>query len=77
MDKYDEIAARYADGGVRDDQLDGTGAPEGSVYLTRNYVTLGAITQAQADAIRAGAADPAVAELQARLNIITEGSETA
>ena len=35
MDKYDEIATRYADGGVRDDQLDGAGAPEGSVYLTR------------------------------------------
>ncbi|WP_347295323.1 hypothetical protein [uncultured Anaerotruncus sp.] len=77
MNKYDEIAQRYADGGIRDDQLDGTGAPEGSVYLARNYVALGAITQAQADAIRAGAADPAVAELQARLNIITEGSETA
>lgn len=57
MNKYDEIAQRYADGGIRDDQLDGTGAPEGSVYLARNYVALGAITQAQADAIRAGAAD--------------------
>lgn len=83
MDKYDEIAQRYADGGIRDDQLDGTGALEGSIYLTRNYVALGAITQEQADAIRAGAADPAVADLQAKLdtqqqiNDIITGGATA
>ena len=67
MSKYDDIAQRYADGGVRDDQLDGTGAETGSVYLTRNYVALGAITQEQANAIRAGAVDPQVADLQAQL----------
>ena len=67
MSKYDEIAQRYADGGVRDDQLDGTGAETGSVYLTRNAVALGAITQEQANAIRAGAVDPQVADLQAQL----------
>ena len=67
MSKYDEIAQRYADGGVRDDQLDGTGAETGSVYLTRNYVALGAITQEQANAIRVGAVDPQVADLQAQL----------
>lgn len=67
MSKYDDIAQRYADGGVRDDQLDGTGAETGSVYLTRNYVALGAITQEQANAIRAGAVDPQIADLQAQL----------
>ena len=67
MNKYDDIAQRYADGGVRDDQLDGTGVETGSVYLTRNYVALGAITQEQANAIRAGAVDPALADLQAQL----------
>ena len=75
MDKYVEIAARYADGGVRDDQLDGTGAPEGSVYLTRNYVALGAITQAQADAIRAGAANPEKADMQAAIEIYEGGGQ--
>ncbi|WP_066453673.1 hypothetical protein [Anaerotruncus rubiinfantis] len=82
MSKYDDIAQRYADGGVRDDQLDGTGAETGSVYLTRNYVALGAITQEQANAIRAGAVDPQVADLQAQLetqqqiNEIITGGET-
>lgn len=75
MDKYDEIATRYADGGVRDDQLDGTGAPEGSVYLTRNYVALGAITQAQADAIRTGAADPEKADMRAAIDIYEGGGQ--
>lgn len=82
MSKYDDIAQRYADGGVRDDQLDGTGAETGSVYLTRNYVALGAITQEQANAIRAGAVDPQIADLQAQLetqqqiNEIITGGET-
>lgn len=82
MNKYDDIAQRYADGGVRDDQLDGTGAETGSVYLTRNYVALGAITQEQANAIRAGAVDPQIADLQAQLetqqqiNEIITGGET-
>lgn len=82
MSKYDDIAQRYADGGVRDDQLDGTGAETGSVYLTRNYVALGAITQEQANAIRAGAVDPQVAGLQAQLetqqqiNEIITGGDT-
>lgn len=82
MSKYDDIAQRYADGGVRDDQLDGTGAETGSVYLTRNYVALGAITQEQANAIRAGAVDPQVADLQAQLetqqqiNEIITGGDT-
>ena len=74
MSKYDEIAQRYADGGVRDDQLDGTGAETGSVYLTRNYVALGAITQEQANAIRAGAVDPETADMLAAINIY-EGGE--
>ena len=68
-------AARYADGGIRDDQLDGTGAPEDSVYLTRNYVALGAITQAQADAIRTGAADPEKADMQAAIDIYEGGGQ--
>ena len=82
MNKYDDIAQRYADGGVRDDQLDGTGAETGSVYLTRNYVALGAITQEQANAIRAGAVDPQIADLQAQLetqqqiNEIITGGDT-
>ena len=82
MSKYDDIAQRYADGGVRDDQLDGTGAETGSVYLTRNYVALGAITQEQANAIRAGAVDPQIAGLQAQLetqqqiNEIITGGDT-
>ncbi|WP_066460189.1 hypothetical protein [Anaerotruncus rubiinfantis] len=82
MSKYDDIAQRYADGGVRDDQLDGTGAETGSVYLTRNYVALGAITQEQANAIRAGAVDPQIADLQAQLetqqqiNEIITGGDT-
>ena len=82
MSKYDDIAQRYADGGVRDDQLDGTGVETGSVYLTRNYVALGAITQEQANAIRAGAVDPQVADLQAQLetqqqiNEIITGGDT-
>lgn len=82
MSKYDDIAQRYADGGVRDDQLDGTGAETDSVYLTRNYVALGAITQEQANAIRAGAVDPQIADLQAQLetqqqiNEIITGGDT-
>ena len=82
MSKYGDIAQRYADGGVRDDQLDGTGAETGSVYLTRNYVALGAITQEQANAIRAGAVDPQIADLQAQLetqqqiNEIITGGDT-
>lgn len=82
MSKYDDIAQRYADGGVRDDQLDGTGAETGSVYLTRNYVALGAITQEQANAIRAGAVDPQIGGLQAQLetqqqiNEIITGGDT-
>ena len=73
MNKYDDIAQRYADGGVRDDQLDGTGAETGSVYLTRNYVSLGAITQEQANAIRAGAVDPETADMLAAINIYKGG----
>ena len=68
MSQCDEIAQRYAAGGVRDYHLDGTGAAEGSVYLTRNYVALGAITQEQADAIRAGAVDPEMADMLAAIN---------
>ena len=54
MTKYEEIYDRYSSGGIRDEQLDGTGAQEGSVYITRNYVALGVITQNQADDIRNG-----------------------
>ena len=75
MSKYDDIAQRYADGGVRDDQLDGTGAETGSVYLTRNYVALGAITQEQANAIRAGAVDPETADMLAAINIYKGGEQ--
>ena len=74
---YNEIAVRYGKRYLTDKQLDGTGAAEGDPEITENCVAVGWITQEQADTIRAGAADPAVAELQARLNIITEGSETA
>ncbi|MBC8586611.1 hypothetical protein H8705_13610, partial [Oscillospiraceae bacterium NSJ-64] len=45
-------------------QLDGTGAEETSKYATQNYVALKVITQAQADAIRQGARDPALIELE-------------
>lgn len=41
--------------GLTDAQLDGTGASDDSLYKTKNYVSLGVITQADADAIRAQA----------------------
>ncbi len=79
---YDLIAELYRSGGITDAQLDGTGAPEGS--QTMNFVSkLGWFTQAQADAIRAGAIDPAVTDLQAKLdtqqqiNDIITGGATA
>lgn len=52
MTKAEEIARRYADGYITPAQLDGTGAD--SANSGRNYVALGVITQAQADAIKAG-----------------------
>ena len=65
---HDVIAELYRNGGITDAQLDGTGAPEGS-DKTMNFVSkLGWFTQEQADAIRAGAVDPAVAELRAKLD---------
>lgn len=51
---FETIRARYLKGYIRDEQLDGTGAMAGSIYATQNYVSRGVITQAEADAIRAG-----------------------
>ena len=64
MSKYEEILTRYQKSYVTDPQLDGTGAEETSKYATQNYVALKVITQAQADAIRQGARDPALIELE-------------
>lgn len=54
MTKAEEIARRYADGYITPAQLDGTGAD--SANSGRNYVALGVITQADAEAIKAGQA---------------------
>lgn len=75
MSKYDEILQRYRENYVTDLQLDGTGAQEGSKYLTQNYVALGVITQEQADAIRQGTVDPTLADLQEAYNILTGGAQ--
>ena len=64
MSKYEELQLRYREGFIADSQLDGTGAEETSKYATQNYVALKVITQAQADAIRQGARDPALIELE-------------
>ena len=64
---YDEILTRYANKFLTDKQLDGTGAVEGDPEFTENCVAVQWITQEQADAIRAGAVDPALADLQAQL----------
>lgn len=64
MSKYEEILTRYQKSYVTDSQLDGTGAEETSKYAAQNYVALKVITQAQADAIRQGARDPALIELE-------------
>lgn len=73
MTHFDELSQRYRENGIRDEQLDGTGAEPGSAYATRNYVALGVLTQAQANAIRASAQDPAVADMQAAINIYEGG----
>ena len=76
MSKYDEIARRYAEGGVRDDQLDGTGAADGSTYLTRNYARLVPLSAEQVAAIRAGGQDPEVADMLAAINIYEGGDSS-
>ena len=64
---YDEILTRYANKFLTDKQLDGTGAVEGDPEFTENCVAVQWITQEQANAIRAGAVDPQVADLQTQL----------
>ena len=65
---YDTIAALYAGGGITDAQLDGAGAEPGSFNETHNLVAqLSWFTQEQANALRAGAVDPQIADLHAQL----------
>lgn len=68
----EQIKAWYGNG-VTDTQLDGTGAAEGSFYAASNYVSLGVLTQAEADAIRAGHSPeaPELAELRQAYDIVT------
>lgn len=72
MSKYEEILTRYQKSYVTDQQLDGTGAEESS---HQNYVALKVITQAQADAIRQGAADPTIADMQAAIEVYEGGGQ--
>lgn len=72
---YDEISGRYGKRYLTDKQLDGTGAAEGDPEITENCVAVGWITQAQADAIRAGAADPEKADMQAAIEIYEGGGQ--
>lgn len=75
MSKYEEILTRYQKSYVTDPQLDGTGAEETSKYAAQNYVALKVITQAQADAIRQGAADPTIADMQAAIEVYEGGGQ--
>lgn len=68
---FETIKARYLKGYIREEQLDGTGAAPGSIYATQNYVVRGIITQAEADAIRAGGA-PAETLEQGKVRRIAE-----
>ena len=72
MSKYEELQLRYREGFITDQQLDGTGAEESS---HQNYVALKVITQAQADAIRQGAADPTIADMQAAIEVYEGGGQ--
>jgi hypothetical protein len=72
MSKYEELQLRYREGFITDPQLDGTGAEESS---HQNYVALKVITQAQADAIRQGAADPTIADMQAAIEVYEGGGQ--
>lgn len=72
---YDEIAERYGKGYLTDKQLDGTGAAEGDPEITENCVVVGWISQEQADAVRAGAADPEKADMQAAIEIYEGGGQ--
>ena len=51
---YEEIKARYEARYLTDKQLDGTGTADGDIEKTENCVSVGWITQTQADAIRSG-----------------------
>ena len=75
MSKYEELQLRYREGFITDSQLDGTGAEETSKYAAQNYVALKVITQAQADAIRQGAADPTIADMQAAIEVYEGGGQ--
>ena len=75
MSKYEELQLRYREGFITDPQLDGTGAEETSKYAAQNYVALKVITQAQADAIRQGAADPTIADMQAAIEVYEGGGQ--
>ena len=72
---YDEISGRYGKRYLTDKQLDGMGAAEGDPEFTENGVAVGWITQAQADAIRAGAADPEKADMRAAIDIYEGGGQ--
>lgn len=72
---YDEIAGRYGKGYLTDKQLDGAGAAEGDPEITENCVAVGWISQEQADAVRAGAADPEKADMRAAIDIYEGGGQ--
>ncbi|WP_418427902.1 hypothetical protein [Anaerotruncus massiliensis (ex Liu et al. 2021)] len=72
---YEEITERYGKGYLTDKQLDGAGAAEGDPEITENCVTVGWISQEQADAVRAGAADPEKADMQAAIEIYEGGGQ--
>ena len=72
---YDEISGWYGIRYQTDKQLDGMGAAEGDPEITENCVAVGWITQAQADAIRAGAADPEKADMRAAIDIYEGGGQ--
>ena len=46
---YEEITERYGKGYLTDKQLDGAGAAEGDPEITENCVTVGWISQEQAE----------------------------
>ena len=71
---YEEIKNRYAARYLTDKQLDGSGAAVGEVETTENCVKVGWITQEQADAIRAGDADPEKADMLAAIGIYEGGN---
>lgn len=72
---YEEITERYGKGYLTDKQLDGAGAAEGDPEITENCVAVGWISQEQADAVRAGAADPEKADMQAAIEIYEGGGQ--